>query len=232
MGCVCLTFDMQGHARDRARRASVTREDNLQDVLAAYDLLVGHPAVDPDNIAVAGSSYGAYLATLLSSERAVRWLSLRAPALYKDEDWALPKQSLPWSELSAYRETVVTAQHNRALGACAGFRGDVMLIESEVDDRVPHRVIENYRAAFAQARSMTYRLISGADHGLSSETSQRAYTRLLVNWIGEMVQGAREAAIEAAARAATRTTGTGTTGTGMTDTGTASPAATSAMPGD
>lgn len=107
---------------------------------------------------------------------------------------------LPWSDLSAYRATVVTAQHNRALGACAKFRGDVMLIESEVDDRVPHRVIENYRAAFSQARSMTYRLISGADHGLTTEAAQRSYTKLLVNWIGEMVRGAREAASEAAAR--------------------------------
>lgn len=194
LGCVCLTFDMQGHAKDRARRATITREHNLQDVLAAYDMLVGHPAVDPDNIAVAGSSYGAYLATLLTAERAVRWLSLRAPALYKDEDWAVPKQDLPWSELSAYRASVVTAQHNRALAACARFRGDVMLIESEFDDRVPHTVIENYRNAFGHARSMTYRLISGADHGLSTEAAIGAYTKLLVHWMAEMVRGARDAA--------------------------------------
>lgn len=191
LGCVCLTFDMQGHARDRARRANVTREDNLRDVLAAYDLLVGHPAVDGTLVAVAGSSYGAYLGTLLSAERPVRWLSLRAPALYKDEDWTTPKQSLPWSELSAYRASVVTAQHNRALGACARFRGDVMIIESEFDDRVPHTVIENYRTAFAGAHSMTYRLIEGADHGLSDEASTQSYTRLLVHWMSEMVHGAR-----------------------------------------
>ncbi len=193
LGCVCLTFDMQGHAGDRARRASVTREDNLRDVLAAYDLLVGHPAVDGNLIAVAGSSYGAYLGTLLCAERPVRWLSLRAPALYKDEDWSTPKQSLVWSELSAYRASVVTANHNRALAACAGFRGDVMIIESEFDNRVPHTVIENYRTAFAGAHSMTYRMIQGADHGLSDGASNQAYTRLLVHWMSEMVRGAHDA---------------------------------------
>lgn len=192
LGCVCLTFDLQGHAKDRERRATVTREDNLRDMLAAYDLLVGHPAVDNDSIAVAGSSYGAYLGTLLSAQRPVRWLSLRAPALYKDEDWAIPKQSLRRDELSAYRASVVTAQHNRALAASAEFRGDVMIVESEFDAMVPHTVIENYRAAFVNARSMTYRMIKGADHGLVDDAAQRSYTSLLVTWMTEMVRGARE----------------------------------------
>ena len=56
---------------------------------------------------------------------------------------------------------------------------------------VPHQVIENYKAACANARSLTYRLMDGADHGLSDPAFQQTYTRLLVNWIDEMVQGAR-----------------------------------------
>ena len=39
---------------------------------------------------------------------------------------------------------------------------------------------------------MTYRVIEGADHGLSEERWQQAYTSLLVNWATEMVLGARE----------------------------------------
>jgi hypothetical protein len=35
-------------------------------------------------------------------------------------------------------------------------------------------------------------VIQGADHGLSQEASQRAYTALLVNWFTEMVFGARQ----------------------------------------
>ena len=174
------------------RRATVTREDNLRDMLAAYDLLVGQRAVDTDSIAVAGSSYGAYLGTLLSAQRPLRPLSLRAPALYKDEDCAMPKQELRRDALSAYRASVVTAQHNRALAASARFRGDVMIVESEFDAMVPHTVIENYRAAFINARSMTYRVIKDADRGLSDEAAQRSYTNLLVTWMTEMVRSARE----------------------------------------
>src|SRR2546426_1127026 len=40
LGWSCLTFDLRGHARSEGQCDSVTREDNLRDVLAAYDLLV------------------------------------------------------------------------------------------------------------------------------------------------------------------------------------------------
>jgi hypothetical protein len=34
---------------------------------------------------------------------------------------------------------------------------------------VPHQVIVSYREACINARSLTYRLMEGADHGLSNE---------------------------------------------------------------
>ena len=68
---------------------------------------------------------------------------------------------------------------------------DVLLVESENDSLVPHQVIANYREAFISAKSTTYRVISGADHALSDDTSQRAYSTVLVTWLSEMVLGAR-----------------------------------------
>jgi len=193
LGCVCLTFDLRGHARTDAQFETVTREDNLRDVIAAYDVLACLPSVDPASIAVVGSSYGGYLAAILSSLRPVRWLALRVPALYKDEDWEIPKRRLDRDELMTYRRGSVDAAANRALRACAAFEGDVLIVESEHDDIVPHPVIANYRAAFGKACSLTYRVIEGADHGISEEPWQQAYTSLLVNWASEMVIGAREA---------------------------------------
>jgi uncharacterized protein len=122
----------------------------------------------------------------------VRWLGLRVPALYKDEDWQLPKHDLKKYGLDAFRRGTVSPDQNRALGACAAFEGDVLIVESEHDDIIPHPVIANYMAAFQKAHSVTYRVIEGADHGLSDERSQEAYTSLLVNWATEMVIGARQ----------------------------------------
>ena len=191
LGCVCLTFDLRGHERTHELRAKVSREQSLDDLLAAYDRLVSHPAVDSDAIAVIGSSYGGYLATILSSMRPVKWLALRVPALYWDAEWEMPKQELDRDKLAHYRRSAVTAADNRALAACKEFHGDVLLIESEQDDYVPHATLMSYRSAFEQAHSLTYRLVDGADHALSSDLSQSLYSSMLTNWISEMVIGAR-----------------------------------------
>jgi pimeloyl-ACP methyl ester carboxylesterase len=192
LGCVCLTVDLRGHAGTEEQKETVTREDNLHDALAAYDMLARQQSVDKQAIAVAGSSYGGYLAAVLSSMRPVRWLALRVPALYRDEDWPLPKEQLKKYGLSDYRRGRVSAGENRALGACAAFEGDVLIVESGRDDVIPHPVIENYLTAFKRAHSLTYRVIEEADHALSEEPWQQAYTSLLLNWATEMVLGARE----------------------------------------
>lgn len=193
LGCFCLTFDLRGHARTKPRHDTVTREDNLRDVMAAYDLLVAQRNIDRTAIAVVGSSYGGYLAAILTSLRPVKWLALRAPALYKDAGWTLPKVQLNQdADLHAYRRRALRADEDRALKACSAFRGDVLIVESEQDTIVPHPAIANYVAACAAARSLTYRVIGSADHGLSEQSWQQAYTALLVNWLTEMVIGARE----------------------------------------
>ena len=64
------------------------------------------------------------------------------------------------------------------------------------DTIIPHEVIQNYRKAFAQTRSLTYRLIDGADHGLTDQAWRHAYTTLLVNWITEMIAGKRTDAVD------------------------------------
>jgi dienelactone hydrolase len=193
LGCIGLTFDLRGHARTQRQQESVSREDNLNDVLAAYDELVNHPSVDASAMGVVGSSYGGYLAAILTTLRPVKWLALRVPALYKDSGWEVPKKQLHTDpDLPAYRRRHVRAQDNRALKACAAFAGDILVVESEHDDTVPHRTIQNYIEAARDAHSLTYRVIAGADHGLSNEAGQRAYTSLLVNWLTEMVFGARQ----------------------------------------
>ncbi|MET1076492.1 MAG: alpha/beta fold hydrolase [Pseudomonas sp.] len=191
LGCVCLTFDLRGHEGSLLQQAKVSREDNLRDILAAYDRLASHPGIDQAAIAVIGTSYGGYLAAILSTLRPVRWLALRVPALYRDEQWELPKRQLDKVDLAAYRRTRVLPTENRALAACVAFRGDVLLVESEQDEIVPHATLMSYRAAFQHTHSLTHRIVDGADHALSAEHCQHAYTSILVSWITEMVVGAR-----------------------------------------
>jgi dienelactone hydrolase len=192
LGCVCLTLDLSGHARTSSQRETVSRERNLRDVLGGYEILAAHPQVDRDAIGVVGSSYGGYLAAILTEMRPARWLGLRVPALYRDAGWELPKLQLHREQdLVAYRRSFVPAAENRALRACARFRGDVLIVESGRDDVIPQPVIASYRAACTQAHSLTYRCMREADHALSADAHQREYTALLVQWFSEMLAGAR-----------------------------------------
>ncbi|HET9663002.1 MAG TPA: alpha/beta fold hydrolase [Burkholderiales bacterium] len=196
LGCVCMTFDLRGHVATERQRETVTREDNLRDLVTAYDAFVAQRGVDPAAIAVVGTSYGGYLATLLTALRPVSWLALRAPALYKDADWDKPKRHCHVDpDLPAYRRRSVRWDENRALGACAKFTGDALIIESERDDVIPHAVIRNYMAALCRVRSLTTRVIDNADHGLTTEQAQRGYTTLLLSWLTEMVVGARTSGV-------------------------------------
>ncbi|MGB3930251.1 MAG: alpha/beta fold hydrolase, partial [Sphingobium sp.] len=103
LGCICFTFDLRGHARLADERNVVTRADGLADVIAAYDFLVAQDQVDPSAIAVVGTSYGGYLASLLTAERSVNWLALRVPALYPDSHWEVPKALIDRDEINRYR---------------------------------------------------------------------------------------------------------------------------------
>jgi pimeloyl-ACP methyl ester carboxylesterase len=191
LGCVCLTFDLRGHGEHAEHLHRVTREDNLTDICAAFDCLADHPLVDSSSIAVVGSSYGGYLATMLTEMRPIRWLALRVPALYRDAEWDRPKVSLNREDLRRYRGSIVDRDENRALELATKFEGDVLIVESEEDHLVPHTTIASYISAFISARSISYRVIEGADHALSSPDSLEAYQVILHQWMREMIYGAR-----------------------------------------
>jgi pimeloyl-ACP methyl ester carboxylesterase len=203
LGCVCLTFDLRGHERTASIRDTVTRQDNLEDLLAAYDFLASRPDVDADSIAVIGISYGGYLASFLSTLRKVRWLGLRSPAIYRDEHWDWPKRRLnQHSDLDAYRRQTIACADNRALAACERFCGDALLVGAGRDTIVPVPVLTSYARALAGAQSLTTRVIPAADHALSEKAWQHAYTRILVDWLHMLITTDRSEATRRAIEAA------------------------------
>ncbi|MGN6155175.1 MAG: alpha/beta hydrolase family protein [Sphingomicrobium sp.] len=192
LGCICFTFDLRGHAATSALHGSVTPEENMADVLAAYDLLATHDSIDKDAIAVIGSSYGGYLAAILTSMRPVDWLILRVPALYRDSDWKKAKAKIDRQDLNAYRDLYLEPEDNRALRACAQFGGDALVVESEKDTVVAHPAVASYAGAFRKAHSLSHRVLDGADHGLTDAACRDAYYRIVARWMSEMISAARE----------------------------------------
>jgi hypothetical protein len=48
--------------------------------------------------------------------------------------------------------------------------------------------VANYISALANAHSLTYRVIEGADHALSRPEWESEYTQLLVSWMTEITK--------------------------------------------
>jgi len=187
LGFVCAHAALPNQAWAPGMRHSVTREDNLREVARAADEL--SLQIEPAPIGIVGTSYGGYLAVLIAPSRPVRWLILRSPALYPDEDWLVAKEALDKQDLAAYRRHLVRAEGNAALAACTRYRGHVLVVEAECDRVVPHATVVNYLAAFRHAATVTHHVLSGADHELSEDKWWQSYTLLRNAWLQEIQSG-------------------------------------------
>jgi pimeloyl-ACP methyl ester carboxylesterase len=170
LGATSLTFDLGGHGRSEGDAQAVTPRENLAHTLAAYDTLAAAPGVDPARIGVCGASYGGYLAALLVARRDVGRLFLRAPALYPDEWLDVPVGA---------RGSVPEVPASQALEAIARFAGEVLVLESEHDEVIPHATIEAYVAAGAHVR---HEMLAGAGHRLSEPAWEAEFVRRMLDW--------------------------------------------------
>jgi dipeptidyl aminopeptidase/acylaminoacyl peptidase len=179
LACASLAFpEAQSAAPGRD-----TLRHNLAAVLKRYDELAARPGVDRGAVAVVGTSYGGYLGAILTTFRRVDWLVLRAPAIYADEDWDTPKEMLDKADMARYRQLPLNPSDNKALTAAARFSGDVLIVASECDDVVPEPVVSNFLSAFGSSRTVSHRILPGADHALSKMRWRKAYHRLARTWL-------------------------------------------------
>lgn len=183
MGYVAVLFDLRGHGETGGELESLTIHDHLDDCLAAYDYMVELENVDSGQIAVFGSSYGGYLASLLSAERRIDHMVLNVPADYPDDIFDQPKLQRS-HHTDVYRSQPHTPADDRAFAAVHEFTGDLLLIEAELDEQIHPQVMKNYRAA-AQPNH-DYALIKGADHSMRNQGANEARVKVLNEWFGKL----------------------------------------------
>lgn len=181
IGFNCLTFDLRGHGQSQGNVDKLSRFDHLQDVLAAYDFLSSQKL---KNIHVVGNSYGGYLATLLSKKRNIASLVLKSPALFPDAGFTLPTVQIDFDKNRQVMSKNIIISENKALSALHDFKNPVLLIESEADTAVPHKIIQNYIKA-CNEKLLSRVSIPGADHHLSQKIWKQQFIDLLVDWFKE-----------------------------------------------
>jgi pimeloyl-ACP methyl ester carboxylesterase len=175
LGAACLTFDLSGHGGSDGDRDDLSRRDHLQDVLAAYDRLRSEGGVDDNRIGVCGASYGAYLACLLTSQRPVKRLLLRAPAMYDDS--GLDARRRDRCETRAGTEAPLLYQTLR------DFPGEILVLESGWDEEIPRGIIKAYLDASPRTH---HQVIPEATHGLTESAWQKTFLDTIITWFGEL----------------------------------------------
>lgn len=182
-GYICMNFDLPGHGASDTARDTLSRKDYLEFILTKYDELAARNDIDKNKISVFGSSFGGYLAILLSSKRAVEQLALRVPANYMDDGFDQP-QTLSTGEndeVVLWRQNKLSRNDSMSLEALAQFEGNVLLVESEYDELLPHQAIQNYIDVIERENRLTYILMKDTQHHLESEDKEK-FAQILYEW--------------------------------------------------
>ena len=85
-GYACLRFDFRGCGDSEGPGGVVVPVEEIADCKAAIDYLVAQPEVDPDRIALLGTSYGAVVAVCTAADDA------RAKAVIDQGGWGNPER--------------------------------------------------------------------------------------------------------------------------------------------
>lgn len=181
-GFTSMSYDMRGNGKSEGNLADFSRADFIADAVVAYDFLKEQVGSDVE-IGLVGSSFGSYTGILLSELRSVKCLSLRVPATYPDDGFDDPQlPQVGSAKLTAWRLQPL-GEPNRAFTALHNFGGKVQVIESELDDQVPHQAVQNYIDSVADEKNLEYNVVRGAPHTLVSRQQRVEYAKLLVNWV-------------------------------------------------
>lgn len=184
LGFLCFLFDMRNHSKNNANRNMLSNKDFLDDVLIAYDLLHSMDEVDKENISAIGLSFGGYLVTLLSSKRKLINIVLQVPADYPNELFESPVKlsSDKNPEVAKWRKQRKTHKESSALEAIHNFNGDILIIESELDNVIPHQTIKSYLDCINDKKKLRYVIMKGAPHISKRREFKNEVEKIKVDW--------------------------------------------------
>ena len=184
-GFYAMTLIFRGHPGSDGDIKTITAQDSLNDALEAYDFFTSKiPAGMP--IAVVGSSYGSYIAALLSAKVPCNGLSLRVPANYPDDLFDLPKwgRGNEDSAVAAWRLVEHGPHDNSALKAINSFNYPVQIFQAEFDDAVPEQTVKNYANSVAAFKNLEYNFMKDWPHSLADHKERnKEFQKLLLIWL-------------------------------------------------
>ncbi len=184
IGIVSMTLDLRGHGQSEGNFETLTPREAIQDVLAAYDYFSSLPMIDTSRIGLCESSFGGMLAAMLSAQRNVRSLLLRAPATYTphmmDTVYAVIKKLE--RETPLFRE-IPKPEETSMVRGLSEFAGSILVVASGNDAIIPEAIPTAYYESAKRASAREFIMIPNAQHSMSSSPElMKFFGDILTDW--------------------------------------------------
>lgn len=181
-GIQAFVINLRGHGDSIYPLENYSRQDHLDDILAAIDYSNNRSPGVP--FILLGKSYGGYLSAIASSMRKVDFLIISQPALYPDIDFNSPNAALIKGNPEIFRSRNETVSTNRALKAISQFEKPLLIIESEHDEEVLDTPKLYIHVSESNSMRQTI-IIKDTDHSLSRPEWLEDYYEKITAWLEE-----------------------------------------------
>lgn len=146
-GVSAIVFDYSGHGDSPLPKKQTRPAQHFLEVICVYDWLKAkYPKA---KITVMGTSYGGYLATQLTKYRAFSQLVLRAPAIYRPEDfYSLAPDIHNATSMRSFRSDANLIAKHPLLERASAFKGRTLVVVHENDEQVSAVTTDAYIRTF------------------------------------------------------------------------------------
>jgi alpha/beta superfamily hydrolase len=173
-GFACVRFDFYGCGESEGDFHEMRISDEIKQGKAIYEWTKKQDFVDAEEIYPIGHSLGAVIASLVAAEYQSKGAVLWSPALaiYYDISGrvgAIPEhyqKSYDYEGLEISGNFFEDARRLDLLGMAKSFRGKVLVVHGEKDEKAPIAVVGQYRDIYGDA--MELEIVTGSNHQFSS----------------------------------------------------------------
>jgi pimeloyl-ACP methyl ester carboxylesterase len=174
-----VIFDYTGHGDSPFAIEDTSPAQHFLEVITVFDWM--KERYPNRRVFVVGSSYGGFLATQLIKYREFDALILRAPAMYRPEDFYTLQKNENKQVTLAFRKDTAALLGHPLLRRAAEFKGKILLVVHENDEIVPKETTD----AYAEALKPEIFVVAGITHSLDGATKPQVaeYNQRIYDWL-------------------------------------------------
>jgi dipeptidyl aminopeptidase/acylaminoacyl peptidase len=156
-GILAFMFNFRGCGISEGDFSKQTIGMGIEDAKAGLNYFLAINEIDKKRVGLTGSSFGGFLAALLSSDFDFKSIALIVPAAYSPAQMDTFHTDDPDVLKIDFDKSVSYEKiHN--------FKNDLLIVQSELDDILPEGMVEKYLEVSTNAKKVEHLVLKGTKH--------------------------------------------------------------------